>query len=583
MRHIQKGVSALLNGLIRFFTLFKMKAFIALLFALAVIVSADEGACTSTVYGTVENGQYGYAACDVSMDGYRYALCTDGVFGEDNTSHCTARTVTIFSYGIEAISYKVGTAIPTVSLKTDGSFSAYAISPELPQGLSFSTSNGAISGTPGSASEETTYTITGTSTTPGADASETTITITVTAVTCAAFDSFPETASGSIATSTTGCPTGMTGTAKRTCNNGHFGDLDISSCTTNAPSNLYYSGNINVKRLEHAMITASISGQVTSYSINPSLPTGLSIDTTKGTIAGVPTVTAAQATYTVTATGPGGSTTQTVVIAVTEASCSGLASESGSSTTKNHNEQIQFTCPEEYTGTWSYTCHNGVYENKYDGLCWAKKPTGFSYSKPEYDVYLGETLNTGIPTISGIVIRYEANGLPEGFSIDPATGTITGSSDVAVTASVTVSAIANELMGTKASATVTIVVKDVTCDATEDFAQANNGGTSSFTCKTEDNYQEGKMTRKCKNDGKNNGVFELPTYYCQKNQDYTFFIICCGILAFCVIILLIGCCVKSSRTRSKNQKNLAKTNPKAPAAKPAAKPAAPKAAKKVTI
>lgn len=556
-----------------------MRTCVALFFVLAVIASTVEGACTNELYGTVEEGKYGYAACDISLDGYRYALCTGGVFGEDNVSNCRPRTVTIFSYGIESVSYKVGETISTITLKTDGQFTSYAINPTLPQGMTFDTTNAVIAGTPSVASPETEYTITGTPATTGAEASTTTIKVTVNAVVCAAFDSFPETANGAIAESTTGCPTGYSGTAKRTCTDGHFGDLDVTGCTQNAPSDLYYTsgGVINVSRLEHAIITPSYSGEVSSFSITPNLPAGLSISSTKGTISGVPTVLASQSTYTVTATGPTGlTTTQTVVITVTNAKCSGLASESGASVTKNHNEQIQFSCEAGYTGNWYYTCDNGVYKNKNEALCIAGKPTGFSYAKSDFSAHLGEEINTGIPTVNGVVLYYQASGLPDGFSLDPVTGIITGKSDVAVSASVTVSAIADAVYQNKAQVTITITVADVTCSGTEDLKGVDRGKSSTYKCP--DGY-EGEMKRTCKNVN-NVGMFDLPDVHCQKVQDYTFFYICCIILAVCLVFLLIGCCVKSGRSRTKTNKQLQKQSKPAPKAAPTP---AKKAAAKVTI
>lgn len=557
-----------------------MQMYIALFFIFALIAHADDGACTNETYGTVENGKYGYAACDITMDGYKSALCTDGTFGTDDTSKCVVREVTIFSYGIETVSYKVGEVVSAISLKTDGQFTSYAISPALPQGMTFDSTTGVIAGTPSVASSQATYTITGTPSTSGAEASTTTISITVNAIVCAAFDSFPETANGQIATSTTACPTGYHGTAKRTCTNGHFGDLDTTSCSQNGPSDLHYTQtSISVNRLEHVMVTPSCSGTVNSYSISPSLPTGITINQTTGVISGIPTVVSTQRPYTVTATGPSGTTSATVTISLTvnNAKCSGLTDKTSSAPTKNHNDQITFDCDEGYLGNWSYTCDNGVYKNKNTDTCYPKKPTGFSYAQGDYSVILGETINTGIPTISGIVSYYEAT-LPEGFTIDRDTGIITGSSEVPVDEYVTVTAVASDTYMQKATCTVHIVVSDVTCEATEDFKTAQKGESSSYKCP--EGYKEGSMKRKCKNIN-NKGVFDLPDAHCQKEQDYTFVIVCAAILVVCLIFLFIGCCVNSSRKRSKDKKSLAKTT-KPAAPKPVAK-AAPKKVQKVTI
>ena len=559
---------------------FKMRSFAVLLSVLAVIVSAQNTSCTSEIYGTVENGQIGYGPCDLSLDGFRSAVCTNGQFGEDDTTHCVPRTITIFSYGIDSFTLKVGETLPDMTLYTDGEFTSYTIAPELPEGLSFNTANAVISGSPSEAIEATEFVISGVQAVP-TQAYNVTLTLTVETVVCAALDSFPETANGQIAESTNACPAGYSGTAKRTCVNGFFSDLDTSSCTQNAPSSFFYSqSSVSVNRLEHMIVVPSITGVVTSYSVSPSLPTGLTLNQATGTISGIPTVVYTQGYYTVTATGPGGSTTATISITVTEAKCSGLVDGSGSNVEKTHNANLEFSCGEGYTGTWSYRCNNGVYTDKNDGFCIPTKPTGFSYAKTDYHAYLGETINTGIPTISGVVLYYESNSLPEGFTLDAATGIITGSSNIAIDVSVTVTAVANELFQSKATTYVHIVVSDVECEATADYKKVANGGSSTYKCP--EGY-EGEMKRKCKNIN-NVGVFDYADVHCQKVQDYTFFIICCGILVVCVIILLVGVCVKSGRSRAKNQKKNLQKAAKTPAAKPAAKPVAkPVAAKKVAI
>jgi hypothetical protein len=63
----------------------------------------------------------------------------------------------------------------------------------------------------------------------------------------------------------------------------------------------------------------TVTGTVTSYSVNPALPAGLSLNTTSGVISGTPTAAMAQAVYTVTATNAGGSTTFALSLTVNAA------------------------------------------------------------------------------------------------------------------------------------------------------------------------------------------------------------------------------------------------------------------------
>jgi hypothetical protein len=66
-------------------------------------------------------------------------------------------------------------------------------------------------------------------------------------------------------------------------------------------------------------LNPTVTGTVTSYSVSPTLPSGLSLDESSGVISGTPTAVSASASYTVTATNGTGSTTATVTIEVSAA------------------------------------------------------------------------------------------------------------------------------------------------------------------------------------------------------------------------------------------------------------------------
>lgn len=63
-------------------------------------------------------------------------------------------------------------------------------------------------------------------------------------------------------------------------------------------------------------LNPTVTGSVSSYSVNPALPAGLALNTTSGVISGTPTAPVASADYVVTATNAGGSTTFNLQIAV---------------------------------------------------------------------------------------------------------------------------------------------------------------------------------------------------------------------------------------------------------------------------
>lgn len=95
-------------------------------------------------------------------------------------------------------------------------------------------------------------------------------------------------------------------------------DFDIVLLT--APSSLSYSTPVTYT--QNTAITnnvPTVTGTVTSYSILPALPTGLTLNTTTGVISGTPTEASAAANYVVTASNGAGSTTATINITVESA------------------------------------------------------------------------------------------------------------------------------------------------------------------------------------------------------------------------------------------------------------------------
>lgn len=88
-----------------------------------------------------------------------------------------------------------------------------------------------------------------------------------------------------------------------------------------APTSLQYpTPNVYVANVSTVYLSPTVAGNVSSYSIAPTLPSGLSFNTNTGVISGVPTTQSATTSYVITATGgsnPSGSATDTLSIQVT--------------------------------------------------------------------------------------------------------------------------------------------------------------------------------------------------------------------------------------------------------------------------
>jgi hypothetical protein len=98
--------------------------------------------------------------------------------------------------------------------------------------------------------------------------------------------------------------------------------LQTTAPIVTAPSALSYSSNPATYAKDTAITSntpTNTGGAVVSYSVSPALPAGLTLNTSTGVISGTPTVATPTASYTVTATNSGGSTTASLSIAVVSA------------------------------------------------------------------------------------------------------------------------------------------------------------------------------------------------------------------------------------------------------------------------
>ncbi len=191
---------------------------------------------------------------------------------DDNNSSTMAINITVnpaapdISLSTTTVVASVATAITAITVSNDGGTATYSISPALSEGLSFDTTDGAISGTPSATATLQVYTITASNVT-GTDSA--TISITV---------------------------------------NPEAPKISLSVATVNAELNVAIA-NITV---------INSGGTPTSYAISRSLSAGLSFSTETGTISGIPSAIATAIIYTVTATNITGTDSATVEISVSQ-------------------------------------------------------------------------------------------------------------------------------------------------------------------------------------------------------------------------------------------------------------------------
>ena len=213
------------------------------------------------------------------------------------------------------------TAIDTLNLPaaTGGSGSiTYALSPALPDGLSFDASARTVSGTPTAAKGETTYNYTATD---GTDTAALSFKITVAA-------------------------------QSNQDNNLTFGNATIDD--------QYYKVGEAIDTLTLPQATGG-DGSTLTYALSPALPTGLSFDATARTITGTPTGTESPATYRYTATD--GTDTAMLSFTITlampeEEGASGQANQAPQTIASTHNTHHRVSPTSDPPGSDNECYHN---------------------------------------------------------------------------------------------------------------------------------------------------------------------------------------------------------------------------------
>jgi len=284
-----------------------------------------------------------------------YTITATNVTGSTNatfTLTVNPKAPTALSYSPTPVIAVISTTNVNSTATVTGSVATYSISPALPTGVTLNETTGVISGTPSVLSVLTEYTITATNVTGSTNA---TFTLTV---------------------------------------------------NPKAPTALSYSPTPLIAVIGTTIVnsTATVTGNVATYSISPALPAGVALNETSGVISGTPTALSSLTEYTITATNVTGSTTATFTLTVNP-----------------------------------------------------KAPTALSYLPNPVIAIINTTNVNSTPTVTGTVASYSVSpALPTGISLNETSGVISGTPTVPSALTVYTITATNVTDSTNATFTLTV-------------------------------------------------------------------------------------------------------------------------------
>ena len=282
----------------------------------SLVCSAEDG------WSETDSGDTAYKLCPDNKEGDWYRVCQAGTppTWQSPVDNCQyIKPVVSYSSSFYALQRNQATTIiPT----TQFYISSWSYQGALPVGLSFSTSNGQISGTPTQETEALTVTITAAN--PDKQ-TQVTLSFSVSIFKCAAEGVWPETEAGQTVTRDCDDTTLKEGSISRACVSSGYGVSwaePVDSCKYKAPILVYPVSTILARRGEAIQpVTPTIGNQIDQLTIEPTLPEGMAFHGSSGTISGTPTSEATSRAYVVTAINADARTTASLQITVTVVAC----------------------------------------------------------------------------------------------------------------------------------------------------------------------------------------------------------------------------------------------------------------------
>ena len=501
--------------------------------------------CDATdIYPETPSGSFVPVSCPEHYKGYGRVYCLGGTFGEPEYSQCFLRNCTVFSYPVQSLTLQKGEAMIELPLLTDSIFTSFSISPELPAGLTLS-STGSISGTPQEASASQEYVV---SSQYVYGPMSTSVFISVLENGCEQLDSFPPALNGATSESEEACGEFYHGKATRYCENGAFGPIDTSQCVLDAPTSISYTQTQFTVTAGEFLSSSdpTVVGIVTSFALasgSASLPNGISLNN-RGVLAGVTRV-VGTTTVTVEAKNSAGSATVSIQITVEAAGCMSL-----DGVPVANGDTIEVECYANYTGTAVQSCDNGyLSEIDYSG-CVPRAPEELEYEDIVVEMY--SSFQSSFPHVIYTVDSFSlGSALPAGVQFDESTGNFYGNPTEEFEGVLNVTA---QNAGGSTTAELSLKVIKPSCSATEDLPKTEVDKEVSVECSKFFPGYKGTLKATCVLNG-TVAMWSTPSEFCSLDKVDIFMVIGIILIILGILILIWGILLMIKR----NTKKLPKT------------------------
>ncbi|KAK8793373.1 hypothetical protein WA158_004732 [Blastocystis sp. Blastoise] len=453
--------------------------------------NADNG------WSQTERGETATMACSdtLNYEGSQTRFCSNSNPPQWTTAvnGCTLRAPYNINYPSTTYTWNTNFAITTITPTYSGTVTSWTINPALPNGLSISSTTGAISGTPTVAIGNTVFTINASNSHKSATY---TLQITVSTLYCQPQDGLTQTAAGQTATGSCGDTNQYAGTKTYLCTltNPPAFTIQTNTCYMKAPTVSYSSSTLTgIKHSLFTTATPSITGIVSSVTVSPALPTGLTMSSTTGAISGTPSVTVSNVAYTITFANADRNTAVTIYITITSLYCT----TNGVFTSIERGETRTTTCgdADKWDGSQSRTCliQNPPVWSDITSSCSMKAPYNINYVNNNGSIKQMTPITEIYPTYSGIVSSVSIEPtLPEGLVFNTENGKITGTPTVYTSTTTYTITLMNSYKS--ATYTLTFSVEKQVCESNDDFPETAITRTGYSNCV---NGQAGVRLRLC--------------------------------------------------------------------------------------